>query len=189
MRRTSLFWLAFVPFVVAASPAEPPPPVPIPAECPALAASTPLIAGLMKGQAIVDGETSTTLRFSSDVRACGAWSNEVRGATCLDSWTFFITIPQGALVPGVYELAKVGATFGELVVEMSPDPDRGGCGHACDVSVKGIGSVSLESSRATLVIDSADDACITGTIRDLDDPSFSDTPSFNGAFFATRCAP
>jgi len=188
MAKTSLLWLAFVPFVVAASPAEPPPPVPIPAACPALATSTPLIAGLMTGQAVVEGETTTTLRFSSDVRACGEWSNHVSGSTCLDSWSFFITLPQGVLTPGAYELAKVGATFGELVVETSPDVDRG-CSQSCKTSVKGIGSISLESSRATLVIDSADDGCITGTIRDLYDPSFSDTPSFNGAFFAARCAP
>jgi hypothetical protein len=187
MKKTSLLWIAFVPFVVAASPAaEPPPPVPLPAACPAVATSMPLIPGLMTGQAIAEGETTTTLRFSSEVRACGEWSNEVKGNVCLDSWSFRITIPQRVLAPGVYELAQVGATFGELVVKSSPDPDRG-CSDFCNTSVKGIGSISLESSRATLVIDSSDDGCITGTIRDLYDPSFSDTPSFNGAFFAVRC--
>jgi hypothetical protein len=187
MEKASLFWLAFLPFVVAASPAEPPLPVPVPSVCPALPTSAPPIPGLVTGQAVTDGETSTTLRFASDVRACGEWSNEVRGRDCFDRWTFAITLPQVALTPGVYELDKIGAAFGDLVVKTSPDPDPG-CTPQCNTSVKGIGSISLERSRATLVIDSADDACITGTINDLADPHFADAPPFSGAFFAVRCA-
>ena len=187
-KKALLGWLAFVPFVVAASPAEPPPPVPVPASCPALSATTPPIAGLMTGQVVGDGETTTTLQFSSEVRACGQWSNEVRGANCLDRWSFAITLPHGVLSPGVYDLGQSGAAFGDLFVKSAPEPDPG-CTHRCDTAVKGIGSISLDGSSAKLVIDSADDACVTGTIRDLYDPHFSDAPSFNGAFFAVRCKP
>ena len=123
------------------------------------------------------------------MRACGEWSNEVRGAECLDRWSFSITIPQGSLKPGVYDLAQSGATFGDLFVRTSPDPDTGCAPHRCRTSVKGIGTRSLEGSKATLIIDSADDQCITGTISDFQHPSFGDAPSYDGAFFAVRCAP
>src|SRR5688572_18499180 len=160
MKKTSLYWLAFVPFVIAASPGDPPP-APVPAVCPVLGTSLPPISGLTTGQAVGDGETATTLQFSSRVRACGEWSNHVSGADCFDSWMFSITIPQGALTPGVYELGKIGAAFGDLFVKTTPDDRDEGCSHSCNTSVKGNGSVSLEASRATLTIDSADDQCIT----------------------------
>ena len=153
-KKASLGWLAFAPFVIAASPADPPP-VPVPAACPVLATRMAPIAGLTTGQAVGDGETATTLRFSSEVRACGEWSNEVKGADCLDRWSFSITIPQGSLEPGAYELAKSGATFGDLFVKTSPDPDPGCAHHRCRTGVKGVGSTSLEASGATLIIDSA----------------------------------
>ena len=133
-KKALLGWLAFVPFVVAASPAEPPPPVPVPASCPALSVTTPPIAGLMTGQVVGDGATTTTLQFASEVRACGEWSNEVRGADCVDRWSFAVTLPQGVLLPGEYELGKSGAAFGDLVVRTSPNPDPG-CSHRCRTSV------------------------------------------------------
>ena len=117
MRKASILWIALVPFVLAASAAEPPPPVPVPATCPGLGPRMAPIPGLTTGQAIGDGETWTTLRFSSQALACGEWSNEVRGADCSERWSFSIGIPQGVLRPGVYELAQLQATFGDLFVK------------------------------------------------------------------------
>jgi hypothetical protein len=188
MKTLPLFWLAVVPFVVGVGASEGQQHVPVAAACPAPADNTPLIAGLVTGQAISD-EGSTTLRFSSDVRACGEWSNEVTSDECFDRWSFRITIPNSALAPGAYELAKIGASFGDLVVKARPEQQ--GCADRCGrMAVEGIGSISLEASPAKLVIhESADDGCITGTISDLRDPSFPDAPDFNGAFFAVRCEP
>jgi hypothetical protein len=181
MQKRALLSLVILPFIVALAPADPPPPVP--AACQALSSTVERIAGLQTGQA-VDDQGTTTLRFSSDVRACGEWSNEVRGSDCLDRWSFHIDLPKEALVPGEHQLSELGASFGDLIVTTSPET---GCGHECRTGVKGTGSVPLTSSEATIVIDSIDDACITGTIRGLSDPSFKDAPNFNGAFFALRC--
>ena len=186
MKKWPVFCLAFVPFILAVSPSDPPP-APVPAVCSALAAHPPLIAGLQTGQAIRDG-ARTTLRFSSEVFACDAWTNEVKGGDCLDRWSFQLTIPNGSLVPGTYDLAAIGATYGDLLVRTTLDPDPG-CGHACRTSVNGIGDISVEASEATLVIDSADDGCITGAITGLVHPYLADAPSFEGAFFAVACAP
>lgn len=189
MQKLPLFWLAVLPFVVAVSPSDPPL-VPVPATCPALASRSARIAGLQTGQALGSGGT-TTLQFSSEIRACSEWTPWANGEECVDHWSFHISVPNGALVPGVHSLAKIGATFGDFVVTTSPPNSSRGCGPgpACNTSAKGIGSISLEASEATLTIDSADDGCITGTIDGLVDPNFADAPDFNGAFFAVRCAP
>jgi hypothetical protein len=186
LKKLSLFWLAAVPFVVAVSSSDPPV-VPVPAVCPSLADGARRIAGLQTGQALSNGGT-TTLQFSSEVLSCGEWTNEVKGDECLDRWSFHIAVPSEALVPGVHRLAPIGATFGDLFVTTSLNPNPG-CSHACDTSVKGVGSISVEASEATLIIDSADDGCITGRISGLVDSRFVDAPNFDGAFFAVRCSP
>lgn len=174
--------LTILPFIVAVSPSDPPV-QPVPPPCGALSSTAERIAGLQTGQA-VDDHGTTTLRFSSEVRACGDWPNEVRGSDCFDQWTFHIDLPKDALVPGEHLLSESGASFGDLFVTTSPET---GCAHECRTASKGTGSVPLTASEATIVIDSVDDACITGTIRGLADPSFKDAPNFNGAFFALRC--
>ena len=186
MRKLPLFWLAVLPFVVAVSPSDPPL-VPVPAICPALASRSARIAGLQTGQAL-GSDGTTTLQFSSEIRACSEWTHWASGEECLDHWSFHISVPNGSLMPGVHSLAKIGATFGDFVVTTSPHLNRG-CDHACNTAAKGTGSISLEASEATLTIDSADDGCITGTIDGLVDPNVADAPDFNGAFFAVRCAP
>jgi len=182
MKKWALVPFVLLPFIVAVAPLDPAPP-PVPAACHALSSSAERIAGLQTGQAVDDNGT-TTLRFSSDVRSCGEWSNEVRGSDCLDHWTFHIDLPKEALVPGEHQLSESGASFGDLIVTTSPQT---GCGRDCRTGVEGTGSAPLTSSEAMIVIDSVDDACITGTISGLSDPSFKDAPNFNGAFFALRC--
>ena len=89
-----------------------------------------------------------------------------------------------ALVPGEHQLSEAGASYGDLIVTTSPEP---GCEHECRMGVYGRGSMPVTSGEAAIVIDSIDDACITGTIRGLSHPGFKDAPNFNGAFFALRC--
>lgn len=178
--------LALLPFLVAVSPGDLPL-APVPGVCPALSSAAARIAGLQTGQAVMN-ESTVTLRFSSEERQCSQWSNEFHAANCLDAWNFSISLPSEKLVPGVHDLSRAGATFGELFVRTKDDPtDDTGCGHSCAVGMRGTGSVALTSAEATLVIDSVDDACITGTISGLSSPSFGDAPDYNGAFFAVRC--
>ena len=182
MKKRALAALTILPFIVAVSSSDPPM-QPVPAACHALSSTVERIAGLQTGQA-VDDQGTTTLRFSSEVRACGDWPNEVRGSDCFDQWTFHIDLPKEALVPGEHQLSESGATFGDLIVTTSPET---GCGHECRMAVNSRGSAPVTSSEAAIVIDSVDDACITGTIRGLSHPRLKDAPNFNGAFFALRC--
>jgi hypothetical protein len=184
MRILPLFWLAVLPFVIAVAPSDLAR-APAAADCPAFADNTSRIANLQTGQAVTDGAT-TTLRFSSLVRGCGEWNSEARGSDCFDHWDFQISIPTEELVPGTYELGKIGAAFRDFFVKTTPEP---GCTHECRTAAQGRGSVSLEASPAQLVVKSADDGCITGTIAGLRGPNFDDAPDYNGAFFAVRCAP
>jgi hypothetical protein len=181
MNKRAMVAFVLLPFIVAVAPLDPLPPVP--AACQALSSNAERIAGLQTGQA-VDDHGTTTLRFSSEVRACGEWPNEFRASDCVDHWTFHIDLPKESLVPGEHLLSQSQASFGDLFVTTSPET---GCGHECRTGVKGTGSVPLTSSEGAIVIDSVDDACITGTIRGISDPSFKDAPNFNGAFFAVRC--
>ena len=184
MKKLPVLWFGVVPLIVAVGPGTQAP-APLPAGCPAVADPTTLIAGLQTGHALTDGAT-TTLRFSSDVRACNEWTNDTK-ADCLDHWNFQISIPGDALVPGTYDLADLGASFGDLVAR-GATIDKG-CEHRCGGGVTGIGSIAIEDGEAVVIVDSVADGCITGTIRGLRDPHFKDTPDFNGAFFAVRCAP
>ena len=188
MKRLVLASFALLPFVVAVTPSDPPSPVP--AECPPLPTTLGRIAGMQTGQFIENGD-GATLRFSSDVRACGEWSNDFHSGDCHDSWSFRLDFPREGLLEGEHYLSQLGTTFGDSIIQSSPpSQSEGGCSRSppCGSSGMSAGAIGVSSPVAKLVIESANAACITGTVVGIGHPS-ADAPNFNGAFFAVRCAP
>jgi hypothetical protein len=154
--------------------------------CVGLPAGAPLIHGLVSGQALTSA-TSVTLQFSNVAFACGSWLNEITSQGCHDDWAFSLTLPAGALVPGVHNLAAISAQFGELYGVAGP-PTGGDCSNdPCTMSAKGIGTLGVTEQGATLEIYSADAQCITGAITGLTDV-LADAPDHDGSFFALACA-
>ena len=190
MRRTSLgLLLGLLPFIVGAAPdagREAGQPATVPSVCMGLPAGAQLIHGLMSSQAVTSGNT-VTLQFSNVAFACGAWLNEITSQGCHDDWAFSLTLPEGVLVPGVHNLAAISAQFGELYGVAGPSTNRGCSDDPCSMSAKGIGTIGVTDSGATLEIYSADSQCFTGAITGLTDV-FQDAPDHNGAFFALPCA-
>jgi len=155
--------------------------------CHGIPASQHLIGGLASGEALLSGQ-SVTLQFSNRVFACGSWLTEITSEGCRNDWSFGLTLPSTAIEPGNHNLSALSAQFGDLFGIAGAPSAHAGCDEKCSMSAKGTGAISLTDPVATLEIYSVDEQCITGRISGLRDPTFSEAPDYNGAFFAVRCS-
>jgi hypothetical protein len=162
--------------------------------CPGVPSGVALIPDLRTGWAIAQPpSTNIKLLFSDLPLACQDLGVEGIGPialkSCVNAWSFAITLPPEMQMPGVYNLPDhhVGFEVSSAAVE----PSRG-CGGACSGGSSGGGSADPTGPgpAGTLEIYSFTDQCITGRVQGLTTGQVAPPPpSLDGAFHAVRCAP
>lgn len=164
------------------------------AMCPGVPAGIALITNLRTGWAIAQPQSANIqLLFSDLPLACQDLGVEGIGPialeSCVNAWSFGLTLPPEMQMPGVYNLPDYQVGF--VVSSASVDPARG-CSGACS-GLSGVGGSSNPTAPGppgTLEIYSITDQCITGRVQGLPTGQGAPPPpSLDGAFHAVRCAP